>query len=227
MFMAGPRARHLGDRSAGMVHCGPFVGESFSFFQHMAGMPEPTASLTPLDQSESRHSDRTHMFVAALLIAPTGSGPVQIRNMSRGGALIEGAMLPDRDASVTLRRGSLEMAATIMWKSGRKAGLAFKGAVEVAAWMTRNQPSHQALVDEIVRGVRKGSVPPAPASGIVEPSRHAVSPEAELSALKDELTRLEKGLTNDPVLVAAHPEIQLLDIALQRVGRLLGDLPPQ
>ena len=101
MFMAGPRARHLGDRSAGMVHCGPFVGESFSFFQHMAGMPEPTASLTPFDQSESRHSDRTHMFVAALLIAPTGSGPVQIRNLSRGGALIECAMLPDRDASVT------------------------------------------------------------------------------------------------------------------------------
>jgi hypothetical protein len=130
--------------SAQMLHCGHFVGKSFGFFIHMVGMQEPTAALTPLHPPAGLAYDRTHMFVAAVLVAAASSGPVQIRNMSRGGALIEGAALPELGAGVTLKRECLEMAAIIIWRSGRKAGLAFEGQVEVADWMARNQPSREA-----------------------------------------------------------------------------------
>jgi hypothetical protein len=185
-------------------------------------MAESISALIPLQDHEGRQHDRTHMFVAATLYSGSNSCPVNIRNMSLSGALIEGAVLPARDASITLRRGSLQAAAKIVWAAGRKAGVAFCAAVQVGDWMSRTPPSHQARVDEILRGVREGaSGPTAPADASpVAPIGTAL--EAELKALQEELTQLETGLTNDMDVVAKHPEIQLLDIALQRVGRLLA-----
>lgn len=159
------------------------------------------------------------MFVAATLYSPAGSCPINIRNMSLTGALIEGAVLPEQAMAVTLRRGSLEAEAKIVWKANRKAGIAFTGAVQVADWMSRTPPSHQARIDEIVMGIRApGGRMPAPAA----PPPAGSSIETELHALKAELTQLETGLTNDMAVIAAHPEIQLLDIAIQRVERLLS-----
>jgi hypothetical protein len=158
------------------------------------------------------------MFVAATLYCAAGSCPVHIRNMSPSGALVEGAALPEQDAAVTLRRGSLRVEATVMWKSNRRAGIAFGGAVRVADWMSRNPPSHQAQVDEMVRGIRAGGSVADPAP----PMSMSPSLEDELRALKAELVQLETGLTRDMAVVAAHPEMQLLDIALQRVEGLLN-----
>jgi hypothetical protein len=162
------------------------------------------------------------MFVAATLYFPAGTCPIHIRNMSLSGALVEGAVLPGQDVPVTLRRGSLQVAATIVWRVDRKAGIAFGGPVRVADWMSRTPPSHQAQVDEMVRGIRAGGsdrnqIVDAPPPTCLNPSL-----EAELSALKAELVQLETGLTSDIDIAAAHPEIQLLDIALQRVERMLG-----
>lgn len=188
-------------------------------------MAESIAALTPLPPHEGRQHDRTHMFVAASLYSNAGTCPVHIRNMSLNGALVEGAILPERDSPVTLRRGSLEIAAKVVWAAGRKAGVAFGAPVQVADWMSRNAPTHQARIDDIVRGIRSGigdgegsPVPSAP------PPPSDFPLEAELKALKEELTQLENGLCGDMEIVAKHPEIQLLDIALQRVGRLLGGL---
>ena len=161
------------------------------------------------------------MFVAATLYSAAGSCPIHIRNMSLTGALIEGSILPDQSMEVTLRRGSLEAAARIVWRAGRKAGIAFCCAVQVAGWMSRTPPSHQAKVDEIVRGIRGTCHVPASADAHML-SSHGSLLETELLGLKAELIQLETGLTGDPAVVAAHPEIQLLDIALQRVERLLA-----
>jgi hypothetical protein len=48
--------------------------------------------------------------------------------------------------------------------------------------------------------------------------------EAELTALRAELVRLGDGLASDAILVATHPEIQMVDIALQRVDRIIGQV---
>ena len=42
--------------------------------------------------------------------------------------------------------------------------------------------------------------------------------------LRAELAQLESALTEDTALVAAHPEIQTIDISLQRVDRVLKRL---
>lgn len=160
------------------------------------------------------------MFVAATLYSDSGSCAVNIRNMSLQGALIEGAVLPQQNAAVRLRRGSLEAVAKIVWQAGRKAGVAFCATVHIADWISRNPDCHQARVDEIVRGIRTGS--DHPAAGALAPGLHAnPSVAAELTALKAELMTLESGLTGDVIMVATHPEIQLIDVALQRVERIL------
>ena len=184
-------------------------------------MAESLSALMPLHESEGRHRDRTHMFVAATLYSAAGSCPIHIRNMSLTGALVEGSVLPDQ-GMVTIRRGSLEAEAKIVWKVNRKAGIAFSGSMQVADWMSRTPPSHQAKVDEMMRGIRASAGESCPPD-MPPPGFSAL--ETELRALKAELIQLETGLTEDAAVVAAHPEIQLLDIALQRVERLLAGLP--
>lgn len=182
-------------------------------------MAESASSLAPLHAHPSRQQDRTHMFVAATLYFDSGSCPVNVRNMSLSGALVEGSGLPELETPVTLRRGSLEAGARIVWRAGRKAGVSFSTTIHIADWMSRNPNSQQARIDDIVRDIRSGK--PAAGSG-----GHPVSPDnallgAELRALRAELSALEKGLTGDVIVVATHPEIQLLDVALQRVDRML------
>jgi hypothetical protein len=184
-------------------------------------MAEPATSIAPLHSLEGRLCDRTHMFVAATLSWDAGSSPIHIRNMSQTGALIEGASVPALETVVTLRRGSLKVSAKIVWLAGRKAGVAFLEAINVPDWMSRTPPTHQARVDEMVRAVRGQGSDQAPAGASLSVSP-APSLLAELRALKAELSQLEKGLCSDMAVVAAHPEIQLIDLALQRVDRLLA-----
>lgn len=165
------------------------------------------------------------MFVAATLYCAAGSCPIHIRNMSLTGALIEGAVLPDDGTAVTLRRGSLEAGAKIVWKAGRRAGIAFCAAIEVSDWMSRTPPCHQAKVDQILRNLRGTCQKPAATAAPVPPSGESLL-ETELLGLKAELAQLETGLTSDLTVVAAHPEIQLLDLARQRVERLLASQSP-
>lgn len=160
------------------------------------------------------------MFVAATLDSEAGACPIHIRNMSLHGALIEGSALPDL-GPVTLRRGGLHASARIVWRAGRKAGIAFEGAIHAEEWMSRDSNSPQVRVDEIVRAARgKGGVREP---SIVAPSAiaQALSLEAELEALRGDLSELGKLLARDVIVVATHPEIQLIDVALQRVERLL------
>lgn len=164
------------------------------------------------------------MFVAATLYSNAGSCPIHIRNMSLSGALVEGAILPKRDEPVTLRRGSLQAAAKIVWLAGRKAGVAFGAMVQVADWMSRAPPSHQARIDDILNEIRSGNGAQEQGSAASATAQMDCQLEVELRALKEELTQLEKGLCADIDVIARHPEIQLLDPALQRVGRLLGGL---
>lgn len=186
-------------------------------------MAESAAALAPFSPPEGRrHHDRTHMFVAATLDSSAGSCPVHIRNMSNDGALIEGAVLADIGAEAMLRRGALQVSARIVWKAGSKAGLAFGAMVIAADWMLKHVPGHQREVDQIVRSIREGR-PAGQQPGAPQPSPSlGPAAKAELEALKLELRQLESGLAGDMHIVASHPEIQLLDIAIQRIGRLLA-----
>lgn len=203
-------------------HFGPTGGKSFSFDGNDRVMAESLTKLTPLTSDEGRRQERTHIFVAATLYFGNGSYPVHIRNMSPSGALVEGAVLPEQGAAAMLRRGALEARAELVWVAGRKAGLSFASAVQVRDWMSRTPPAHQGRVDERVRRIRAGlDAEMSPAENELNgPASPTI--EAELKKLRRELADLEQGLSSDAALVAAHPEIQLLDPALQRLDRLIA-----
>ena len=173
------------------------------------------------ESAESRRQPRTHLFVAATLYADGGSNPVHIRNMSQSGALIEGSVLPEVGYRVSLKRGPLQASGHIAWRVERRAGVKLDTSVHVSDWMSRLGSAGQERVDAMLSIVRNNS---SMGSEEVPQPTQATSTEAELSALRSELMALESALTRDSILVATHPEIQTLDIAMQRIDRILKRL---
>jgi hypothetical protein len=173
---------------------------------------------------EQRRERRTHLIVMATLGWDAGSTPVRVRNMSARGALIDASVIPEPGNLVMLKRGRLQVAGQIAWAAPGQAGLAFSASVCVADWMASRSSQHQGRIDDIVSGYRSArdavSTHPGSSSRTFGPARV----EAELNMLRDDLERLGNGLASDVVLVATHPEIQLLDISIQRIERILRSL---
>ena len=159
--------------------------------------------------------------MAATLYADSGTTPVHIRNMSQFGALIEGAVLPDPGSKIMLRRGQLQAAGRIAWRFDNRAGVTLDASVHVADWMARQGSAGQQRIDSLVAIVRNDA--PGTAESCADPiDRDSI--EAELGQLCAELVELENALVRDVILVATHPEIQTLDISLQRIDRILKRL---
>lgn len=175
--------------------------------------PEP-------DAVAERQALRTHLFVTATLCSADGSVPARVRNLSPNGAQIEAAQLPAPGTRVVLKRGPLQASGRIVWQSGPKAGIAFESVASVADWMARHGGAHQDEVDELVAALRSSTVDAAN-DDVRSPVTRRKMIESELSSLRAELTQLGELLTADVILVATHPEIQFLDISLQRVERLM------
>jgi hypothetical protein len=171
--------------------------------------------------TEGRHQPRTHLFVAATLYADVGSTPVNIRNMSLTGVLIEAAVLPEVGCRIILKRGPLEAAGHIAWRAGRRAGVRLEADLRVADWMARLGSTGQDRVDALVAIVRN-DLPMM--GGPAQVATETLSVEAELALLRTELTWLERGLVGDPAVIATHPELQTFDISLQRIDRILKRL---
>ena len=181
--------------------------------------------IAPSSGAESRRSERTHLFLAASLCCGAAAHPVNVRNISTTGALIEGSIVPDVGEELLLKRGGLRATGRVAWKAGRKAGIAFSSTVYVADWMARQPSGHQARVDGIVHAIRSGPASRPDGAGNGEPGS-GLSIEAELRSLRATLAELERDLISDVIIVATHPEIQLLDVALQAVDRILQSHRP-
>jgi hypothetical protein len=165
------------------------------------------------------------LFLGAVLYSNAGSCPVHVRDISPTGALIEGTIVPEVGEEMVLRRAKLEVSGKIAWKAGRKAGLAFKTVIFVAEWMLKQASAHQGRVDHIIQSIRSGgAIRQGEPSVQSQPPFSMAEVELQLQALKGNLAELEQGLLGDVVLVATHPEIQLLDVALQSIDRMLLNL---
>lgn len=183
-------------------------------------MNNATTQASPADNG--RLHPRTHLFVIATLYADSGSAPVHVRNMSQTGALIESAVLPRPGTTVKLKRGSLQASGRIVWKAGKRAGVSFTGDIHVAEWMLKTT-GPQDQVDRIVSDFRANgrSMQAAPEKALA-PKGDCM--RSELDSLRADLTQLGNLLSNDVILVATHPELQLLDISVQRIDQLIKRL---
>ena len=192
-----------------------------SLYASLAYVNSTGSAIVSLD--EGRRQPRTHFFVAATIYSDEDAIPVRIRNMSPSGVLTEGADLPEPGTPVTLKRGCLQASGEVAWKADQKAGIAFSATVHVASWMSRLPSSHQERVDAIVSDFKGGKRADGHGQAAVTPSGIR-SLEADLLALRTGLAQLGDSLVNDVILVATHPEIQILDVSVQRIDRMIGQL---
>jgi hypothetical protein len=179
-------------------------------------------SATPLD----RRDERTHLFLVATLSTGQTSVAVRVRNLSPTGALVEAQGLPPAGSEVVLRRGALEARGKVAWAGAGRAGMSLAAPVAVSAWLPTRESARQSVVDQVAFGVKRGG-PSSAVSATADP--HALSPEAaiaDLVRLRAELDRLGDLLAQDAAVVAAHPDIQLFDIAVQRIARIIEALRP-
>lgn len=177
---------------------------------------------TPTSHAENgRRQARTHLFVAATLATARGNVAVRVRNLSSSGALIEFTGLgPTKGERIVLRRGSLEAEGNAAWSDEKKAGLAFDAKVDVSEWMGRTGGNQQSKIDEAVAKYRSDPAGPAVIDIL------AITPDplaVQLRAVRNQLERLADRLSQDVDVVMKHPEVQVLDIALQTLDRIIAD----
>lgn len=190
--------------------------------------PNPLVALDAETEScgQKRADPRSHIFVAAVIYHGGASRPVRIRNMSRGGALVECAAPPPVHSAVRLCRGSLSARGVVAWQRGGSAGIRFDGDIEVAAWLPKgNRPQAQEQVDAIVHAYR---------SKAGRGMHHLASPAAvttnneinlQLLEIRDLLHQAAEELAGNPAIAASHAQsLQAIDLSAHRLEKLAGVL---
>lgn len=165
---------------------------------------------------------RTSMFVLATMAAPSVSGPIKIRNMSQGGALLEGGTLPPIGECLSLRRGELAISGQIVWRQQGKAGLSFANAVEVTDWLPAGSGGQQ-RVDRTFHEIKAEPAPAPPASRA--PARPAAIETSDLLKAAAGLDALADILAEDGRIIAAYAsKLQVLDAASQMLRKCAQDV---
>lgn len=185
---------------------------------------EPASALP---ERQSERAPRTNLLLSAAIETATVKAPVRIRNLSEGGALLEGAAFPDVGGVLTLRRLEIAIDATVVWRSASRCGIQFKGKATVADWVsgTQSRSSHdidQARVDSIQAAVRAGrpTPPPERAAPAVDADLDRRIAE-EISYVKRLLEIVGDELTDAPIVVQRYSRsLQSFDLACQILGHL-------
>ena len=165
---------------------------------------------------QARIEQRTNIFVLATVVSPTASAPVRVRNLSPGGALIEGAALPRAGEHVHLVRGEISARGTVVWCGAGRAGLRLEGQINIAEWIPGGNPGQQ-RVDRIVQHARAGAVPLE--SDERSSARRVAVADLELLAVA--VDALSNALAEDPLTVARFgTKLQTLDVVSQTLRRL-------
>jgi len=89
---------------------------------------------------KNRKSRRSPVLLAATLELLGRPVPVQLRNLSEEGALVEGDRLPLEGSTTFFERNELRLKSRVVWVQGRFAGVAFDEALK-AEQVLRNVPA--------------------------------------------------------------------------------------
>ena len=80
--------------------------------------------------AQNRKSNRTPVMLSATLEMAGQAQAVVLRNLSEGGALVEGKWLPAQGSMVLFVRNELRVTARVAWVEGTYAGVAFECRLE-------------------------------------------------------------------------------------------------
>ena len=177
---------------------------------------------------------RKNLMLAARIEAAEVSAPVRIRNLSEGGAMIDGAALPEVGSTLVLTRLELSVQATVVWTRDGRCGLRLANRIVVDDWIAGVRRTRttgnlgQLRVDQIQAAVRSGAALPvdsAPhAAPMIEASALDRRIAGELAKLKQTLDEIGEALADDVDILMRHEEtLQRFDIAVQTI-QYLADL---
>lgn len=168
-----------------------------------------------------RSFPRTNIFVMAKLVSDTMSGPVRIRNLSEGGALIESKELPGTGERCRLIRGSLSVPGTVTRRGEKNVGFQFERQISVDSWM-KSQNEQQQAVDQVVQQAKQMYPIADHAHLSGRKLQSTVGEREDLHEIADKLDRLADSLSGDPEVIARYMnQLQVLDLASQKL-RALG-----
>jgi hypothetical protein len=111
---------------------------------------------TEESQSDPRVNTRSNVFLNATLYVGSRSFPVRVRNLSTGGALLDGANLPREGTAVRLRRGRLSAEGELVWQTHNLRGMRFTTEIDVYEWVQLKSHAGQQRVDKAVAAIRRG-----------------------------------------------------------------------
>lgn len=90
----------------------------------------------------NERAPRAPVFLMADLDSECGPAKVKLRNVSSGGALVEGADLPRLGMDVIFARNGVTVTGMIVWRDGKFAGVRFDAPVDVERILrTINRPA--------------------------------------------------------------------------------------
>jgi hypothetical protein len=180
---------------------------------------------TPIN--ELRLDSRSNIFVmAALYAARRPVSPVRIRNLSRMGALIEAADLPEPGTPMRLSRASLSASGTVIWANGGKAGLQFEAPIAIGEWLPQGKRGiGQQFADELFHQKRLRMTATEPPESVPDPD---LGLSGELLELRLSLERAGEALALDAAIASRHLlTLQAIDCVSQALARLAAGAAAQ
>ena len=168
---------------------------------------------------------RTNLLLSASIETTAGEAPVRVRNLSEGGAMLEGTALPAPGERLLLRRAMLTIAGTCAWRDGNRCGVRFDRPISVQQWASSVRAAAsvgQQRVDAIQATIRTGGTS-APVDALVTPAKAVVINNVadEVAAAARFLRALSDRLADDMAVIAAHGDaLQQLDPLAQTLDHL-------
>ncbi len=187
----------------------------------MLGRAFETGSALPLSSATAsqRREERVSLFVMAALHASEGGAPVKLRNISPGGALVEGDDLPGRGARIELRKGSLAVPGAVVWRNANRAGLSFSRETDVAGWLPSAQA--QKSVDRTFQRLKTAQSFPFSECDAGAPLHSSAVSAENLHRTAAALDDLADALALDGAVVTRFAgRLQALDVAAQLLRKL-------
>jgi len=185
---------------------------------------------------EPRRAPRASLFLAATLQQDGWAMAVLIRNLSAGGAQIEGAVVPAQGSTVRLCRGRHGVDAVVVWQSPGQCGLRFEATIDTARWTAATSPTlGQTEVDQLIAEVRgEPAAFRAPCGRGERSALQDALPQRiaeELATVARMLDDLGEILAGEPLLVLRQSaSLQNLDIGSQtlvHLARVLASAEPE
>lgn len=95
-------------------------------------------------QAGEQRPEQYRVLLSAMLVTTTAERPVKIRTLATTGAQIEGMNLPAPGTDVILKRGTLEIFATMASSEGRRGEVHFETALSSDEMLAQIHPPRRA-----------------------------------------------------------------------------------